>query len=124
MLAIPNDIIIHMHASGAYSVNDVGSFPTRMEALRFAGKLMGLDKLIESATYGREEISSLDMDLLTVLSRIYQARHLIERIDPNAERILTCDAPRLAGHVSDAGLAWCERTDLDTAFPGWLREIR
>jgi hypothetical protein len=71
-----------------------------------------------------EEISKLDMDLLTVLSRIYQARHLIERIDPMAERILTCDAPRLAGHVTPAGLAWCERTDLDTAFPEWLREIR
>lgn len=71
-----------------------------------------------------EEISALDMDLLTILSRIHQARHLIENIDPMAERILTCDAPRLAGHLTDAAMAWCERTDLDTEFPEWLREIQ
>lgn len=71
-----------------------------------------------------EEISSLDMDLLTILARIYQAQHLIRNIDPMAERILTCDAPRLAGHITQSGMEWCERTDLDTAFPEWLRGLR
>jgi len=71
-----------------------------------------------------EEISSLDMDLLTVLARIYQARDIIITIDIITARIVSCDAPRLAAHVSDAGIQFSRDTELDTGFTTWLVEIR
>jgi len=71
-----------------------------------------------------EEISSLDMDLLTVLARIYQARDIIVTIDIITARIVSCDAARLASHVSDAGIQFSRDTELDTGFTTWLVEIR
>jgi len=71
-----------------------------------------------------EEISSLDMDLLTVLARIHQSRNMIMMIDDAARRILETDCPRLASHISDAGIQFSRDTELDTGFTTWLVEIR
>jgi len=71
-----------------------------------------------------EEISSLDMDLLTVLARIHQSRNMIMMIDDAARRILEIDCPRLASHISDAGIQFSRDTELDTGFTTWLVEIR
>lgn len=71
-----------------------------------------------------EEISSLDIDLLTILARIYQSRELIYSIDILTARMVTCDAPRLASHITDAGIQFSRDTELDTGFTTWLVEIR
>jgi hypothetical protein len=72
-----------------------------------------------------EEIDSLDMDLLTILSRIYQGKELITMIDPTTVgRIVSCDAPRLARRLKTVSIEWIERTDLDTGFVDWLAGLR
>lgn len=52
--------------------------------------------------------TSLDVDLLVAVTRLEQ----IAKEGPDTysglilERLITCDAPRLRRHISDAALAW------------------
>lgn len=62
--------------------------------------------------------TELEKDLLSALARIYQVAR--EGLDSPLgqylfeDRILTCDAPRLQGHISVEALAWADRN-----VPGW-----
>lgn len=55
-----------------------------------------------------EGVSALDIDLLTAVARIEQ----IDREGPDTcggmilHRLITCDAPRLRRHLSDAARQW------------------
>jgi hypothetical protein len=69
-------------------------------------------------------ISDLDLDLLTVLGRLYYVRDMIIMTDSVAERLITCDAPRLAGRLAPESVAWLERTDLDDGLVQWVHALR
>lgn len=69
-------------------------------------------------------ISELDLDLLTLIGRLYYARDVIVMSDTVAELLITCDAPRLARRLEPESVAWLDHTDLDDGLVAWVHAIR
>jgi hypothetical protein len=69
-------------------------------------------------------ISELDLDLLTVLGRLFYVRDMIIMSDSTACLLVTADAPRLAGRLAPETVAWLDATDLDDGLVQWVHALR